>query len=248
MTRSGLTRTWLRAVQLQRAIMLPESKFVPSNAEPMNRFKLSLAILTLLCSGAFLIGSAQDQQTIDSAAQQQRPPRASGPFPGSPTPGHSAALPIRLELLMPTRELRSDETTLVDFIITNIGNEPIKLPSSVLLFDSEPKEALTLWLTSDGIKNQYLRGVGSGPLIKFEIVETSAELDGRSDEPKSFLALAPNKSIRVHASTPQLKAGTYSFTAHAELGLMSNGTNKGIGTADSEPVTTTLSTISPTSR
>jgi hypothetical protein len=102
------------------------------------------------------------------------------------------------------------------------------------------------WLTSDGIKDQYLYA-GSGRVIKFEIVEISAELDGRSDEPKSFLALAPSKSIRVHASSPQLKAGTYSFTAHAELGRMSNGTAEGIGTADSEAVTTTLSTI-PISR
>ena len=202
----------------------------------------------LLCSGVFLIGSAQDLQTIDAAAQQRRPPRARGPIPGSTSPGHSADLPIRLELLMPSPKLRPGETTLVDFIITNIGNEPIKLPSSVRLFNSEPMEALALWLTSDGIKDQYLRGEGSGPPIKFEIVEISAELDGRIDEPKSFLTLAPNKSIRVHASTPQLKAGTHSFTAHAELGLMSNGTNEGLGTADSEPVTTTLSTTSPTSR
>lgn len=228
--------------------MLPQSKFIPSDAEPMNRCKLSLAILTLLSSGAFLIGSTQDQQTIDAAGQQQRPPRGRGPFPGSTSPGHSSGLPIRLELLMPTRQLRADETTIVDFIITNIGTEPIKLPSSVLLFNSEPMQALTLWLTSDGIKEQYLRGEGSGPPIKFEIVEISAELDGRSDKPKSYLTLAPNKSIRVHASTPQLRAGTHSFTAHAELGLMSNGTNEGIGTADSEAVTTTLLTTSPTPR
>jgi len=215
--------------------------------EPMNRFKLSLATLTLLCSGVFLIGSAQDQQTIDAAAQQQRPPRGRGPFPGSASPGHSAGLPIRLELLMPSQKLRPDETTIVDFIITNIGTEPIKLPSSVLIFSSEPMDALTLWLTSEGIKDQYLND-GSGRLIKFEIVETSAELDSRSDEPKSFVVLAPNKSIRVHASSPQLKAGTHSFTAHAELGHMSNGTNELIGTADSEAVTTTLSSTSPTSR
>jgi hypothetical protein len=227
--------------------MLPKSKFAPSDGEPMNRFKLSLAILILLCSGAFLIGSAQDQQTIDAAAQQQRPPRGRGPFPGSPTPGNSAGLPIRLELLMPTRELRPDETTIVDFIITNIGTEPIKLPSSVLLFNSEPREALTLWLTSDGIKDQYLY-TGSGRVIKFETVQISAEMDGRSDEPKSFLALAPSKSIRVHASSPQLKAGTHSFTAHAEFGRFSNGSGEAIGTADSEPVTATLSAPSPTSR
>ena len=212
----------------------------------MKRFNLSLAIFALLCSGAFLIGSAQDQQTIDATAQQGRPLRGRGPFPGSASRGHSAGLPIRLELLIPIRELRPDGSMPVDFIITNIGTEPIKLPSSAVRFDFEPREVLTLWFTSDAIKDQYLKDVGSGRIVKIEIVPISAELDGRSDDPKSIFVLAPNKSIRVRASSPQLNGGTHSFTAHAELVRLSNGSSEGIGTADSEPVTTTLSTTSPT--
>jgi hypothetical protein len=207
----------------------------------MNRFNLFVAMLALLCSGAFLVGSAQDQQTIDATAQRQRPPRGRGPFPGSPTPGHSTGLPIRLGLLIPTGKLRPNGTTLADFIVTNIGTEPIKLPCSVLLFDSEPREELTLWLTSDAIKDQYAKDVNSGRLFKIEIIGISAELDGDSEEPGSYSVLAPNQSIRVHGPSPQLITGTHSFTAHAELIRTSNGTSERIGTADSEAVTTTLS-------
>jgi hypothetical protein len=104
-------------------------------------------------------------------------------------------------------------------------------------------EALTLWVTSDGIKPVFLRG-----LVRSEAVGISAELDGISDRPESFYLLDPNKSIRVHASTPQLKIGAYLFTAHAEFARFSNGFNNGIGTSDSEPVTATLSAISRNSR
>src|SRR5438105_934966 len=110
----------------------------------MNRFNLFWATFALLSSGAFLVSSAQAthdpifteyQQTIDTTAQVLRPPPGRGPFPGSSSSGHSAALPIRLELRIPTGELRPNGTTLVDFIITNIGAEPIKLPSSVAMFN-----------------------------------------------------------------------------------------------------------------
>ena len=140
-----------------------------------------------------------------------------------------------------TGELQPDGTAAVDFVITNISTEPIKLPSSAVLFNS-PMEALTLWLTSDGVKDFYLTGA-----IKIESVWISAELDGRSDDQKSFYALAPNKSIRVRASSPPLITGTHSFTAHAEFAHITN-TTEVIGTADSDSVATTLSTPSPTSR
>jgi hypothetical protein len=207
-------------------------------------------MVALLCSGTFLVGSAQDHQTIDATAQRQRPPRGRGPFPGSPLPGHSAGLPIRLELRIPTGELRPQGTILVDFMITNIGTEPIKLPSSVALFSSEPRESLTLWLTSDAIMGRAFIDRDTGSVIKIEIVEISAELDGGSDDLRSVYILAPNKSIRVRASSPLLKgkAGTYSFTAHAELARISNGTMQVTGTADSKSVITTLSVTRPTSR
>jgi hypothetical protein len=223
----------------------------------MNQSKLFWAIVALLFSGASRVSFAQHQQTIDTTAQEMRPPRGRGPFPGSARSGHSAHLPIRLELLIPTSELRADGTTLVDFIITNIGTDPIKLPSSVALFNSEPREQLTLWVTSDAIKDQYLRETGSGRLVKIKgVVGIGAELDGTSDDPKSLYLLPPNESIRVHASSPQLKSGTHSFTAHVELlrvSRVSNGssdviTSERIGTADSDPVATRLSTPSRTLR
>jgi len=90
--------------------------------------------------------------------------------------------------------------------------------------------------------------VSSGRLFNIEIVPINAELDGSSGDPTSFYVLAPKKSIRVHASSPQLDAGTHSFVAHAELARVSNGSTEVIGTADSEVVTTTLSATSPISR
>jgi hypothetical protein len=215
----------------------------------MDKLKIFLVLAALLCAGVLLAGSAQgnpDQLTIDATKQQSRPPRGRGPFPGSTSPGHTAGLPIRLQLLMPTHELRPDGTTAIDFVVTNISTEPIKLPSSVVLFNA-PMESLDLWLTSDGIKDQYLGDGKSGPLVKIEFVEISAELDGSSDDQKSFYSLAPNKSIRVRAFSPELIAGAHTFTAHAEFGRITN-TNELIGTADSDPVTTTLSTPSPKSR
>jgi hypothetical protein len=210
----------------------------------MSKLMFFAALAALLCSSVLLIGSAQDnsgQLVIEVTKQQSRPLRGAGPFPGSHTLGHSAGLPIRLELLMPNRGLRPNGTTTVDFIITNVGTEPIKLPSSVVLLDP-PMEALTLWLTSDGVQDFYFPG-GS----KIEAIQTSAELDGQSDDQKSFFALAPNKSVRVHATSPLLIAGTHSFTAHAEFARIT-GTTEVIGTADSNAVTTSLSMPNPTSR
>jgi hypothetical protein len=212
----------------------------------MKRFNLLLAAGAILGSGAFLWGLAQEPGTIDATAQRQRPPRGRGPFPGSASAGHSAGFPIRLELLIPSSRLQPDGITTVDFVITNIGTESVKVPSAVVLFDSAPRESLTLWLTSDWIKKQYLRDQRTGHLVEIGIVWISAELDG-GDDPKSFSSLAPSTSIRVHASSPPFNAGAYSFTAHAELTRISNGTAQLLGTADSEAVTAKLLAANPTS-
>jgi hypothetical protein len=154
-------------------------------------------------------------------------------------------LPIRLDLEISSGVLRPNGTAAIDFIITNIGTESIRLPSSVVLFNA-PMESLTLWVTSDAIKGIYAREVGSGRLVQlFDIVGISAELDGSSDDSKSFYSLAPNKSIRVHACSPEPMVGTHAFTAHAEFAHVTN-TTEVIGTADSDSVTTTLSIPSPT--
>src|SRR5260221_48569 len=209
----------------------------------MNRLGLFLIPLALSCLGMGLVVVAQnDPLIIDATAQSSPPPRGRGPSPGSASPGHSAGLPIRLDLLIPTTELRPDGTVLVDFVITNVGTEPISLPSSVNQNIEEQTSVLTLWLTSDAIRDQYAKDQQTGGLFKIEAVGTSAELYGRSDDPRTFNVLAPNKSTRVHASSHvQLSPGTHSITAHTELMRISNGKTEIVGTADSEAVIKTLS-------
>jgi hypothetical protein len=215
----------------------------------MERLKLFVALAAVLCTDVALVGSAQDKQdqlTIDATKQQSGPVRGRGPFPGSATPGHSAGLPIRLELQIPTGELRPDGTTVVDFIITSVGTETIKLPSILVSPNNEGTEVLTLWLTSDGIRDQYVKDQQTGRLFKFEAVVISAELYGRSDNPRTFMVLVPNTSMRVHASSRvQLNPGTHSITAHTELMRISNGKSEIVGTADSEAVTKMLSASGP---
>jgi len=212
----------------------------------MHRLKLLVALAALLSQGVMLGGSARDQLTIDATKQPSPTFKGCGPFPDSAAAGHSAGLPIRLELLIPTGELRPDGATLIDFLITDIGAEPIKLPSSVNQ-NMEPASVLTLWFTSDAIKDEYFKDVKSGRLIRVESPPTSAELYGRNADPQTFLVLAPNETIRVRAyARVALNPGTYSFTGHGELARLSHGTSELVGTADSEVVTRTLS--SPTAR
>ena len=217
----------------------------------MNRLHSIVALFPVLFLCAVLVGTAQNQFTIDATRLPETPPRGRGPFPGSATPGHSANLPIRVDLLFPTGALRPDGTTLVDFVITNVGTEPIMLPSAVNQNFARTIRTvvLTLWLTSDATKDRHFRDVKSGHLVKIESVGTSAQLYGRSDDPQSFQELAPNEKMRVHASSRvQLNSGTHSFTGHAELLQVLNGTSERIGTADAEVVMATLSTPSPTDR
>jgi len=202
---------------------------------------LAAALVALSWSGAILVGSPPGQLSLDATKQPSPPARGRGPFPGSAHPGHSAGLPVRLELEIPTGELRPDGTTLVDFLITNVGTEPITLPASVDQ-NMERTEVLTLWFTSDAIKDAYFRDRQTGRLFKSAIVGTSAELYGRSSDPRTLHVLAPNETMRVHASSRvELDTGAASLTGHAELLLLSNGRSDLVGTADAEPVTKTLS-------
>jgi hypothetical protein len=206
----------------------------------MDRWKLVLALVALSWPGAILVGSAQGQLTLDATKQPSPPLRGRGPFPGSVHPGHSAGLPIRLQLQIPTGELRPDGTTLVDFIITSVGTEPITLPTSVDQ-NVERTDILTLWLTSDAIKDTYLIDQGTGRRVKVNIIGTSAELYGRSSDPQTFHVLTPNETIRVHASSRvELNPGTASLTGHAELLRVLQGPSDLVGNAESEPVTKTL--------
>ena len=202
-------------------------------------------MVSLSCLGMILVGSAQNQLTIDATKQPSWLLRGRGPFPGSATPGHSGGLPIRLELLIPTGGLRSDETTLVDFVITNVGSEPIALPASVDQ-NIERTDLLTLWFTSDAIKNAYLRDDQTGLLTRIEVVGTSVELYGYKNAPRTFHVLNPNETIRVHASSRvRLYPGRYSFTGHANLARVSRENTEDVGTADAEPIIKTLSRPTP---
>jgi hypothetical protein len=218
----------------------------------MQRLNLLLALAALLSPGAISAALAQDVLTVDATNQTMRPPRGRGPFPGSATPGHSDSFPIRLELQFPTSEITPRGSVLVDFIMTNVGAEPIKLPCSVSLFqtlssadvpdpDIGGTSILMLWITSDAIIDQYIKDLRTGQLFKSSIVGISAELDGGTRDPRSFCVLTPGKSLKVHAHPGvALNAGTHSFTAHALLELNSRGTSKLEGSADSEPITKTL--------
>lgn len=223
-------------------IMFPGFKRATEHLELQRGGRRELVVVLQIadtCSGGCIV--RPPQKVLDVTAGQTRPPRERGPFPVSERPGHSLGLPIKVQLLLPATEvLRPDGTEGVDFTITNIGTDPIKLPSSVLLANSGPYEALTLWLTSDAIKDQFFKDTATGDLVKIAAVPISAELDGTDDDPNSFEIVAPGEYILVHASSPELIEGTYSFTAHAELLRISNGRSELIGTADSGPSTATL--------
>ncbi|PYT28638.1 MAG: hypothetical protein DMG58_18035 [Acidobacteria bacterium] len=134
-------------------------------------------------------------------------------------------------------------------MITNVGTEPIAIPSS-LDGNGPSSDILTLWFTSDAANDEYFKDTASGRTVKIEIVPTSAELYSRSNDPHSFLLVAPNQSVKVHASSRvQLRPGTHTATAHAELLHIlvrdSSASSELVGTADSEAVTTTLATANP---
>jgi hypothetical protein len=207
----------------------------------MIRRNFVTALLLLSCNGRICPGLTQDQLIIDATEQPSPPVRARGPFPGSSRPGHSPGLPIQIGLKIRTGELRSDGTMLVDFTITNVGPEPITLPTSI---DQtiDRTDVLTLWFTSDGIQSTYMKDQQTSQLVKFEAVGTSAELNGRSNDPRTFHVLAPNATILVHASSRVgINPGLHSFTGHAELLRVSYGARGSVGvvtlgTAEAVPV------------
>jgi hypothetical protein len=193
----------------------------------MNRLMLLVTLFALLSPGWAQVTATQYQLTIDATKQPSPPARGRGPWPGSSSPGHSADLPIQIDLLVPTGELRPDGivlgTTPVDFVITNIGTKPITLPISVN-HRVPATSVLTLYLTSDAIADR-------------DFQSTSAELRGDIDDPQSFYVLSPHQSILVHASSRvRLQGGTHSLTAHAELLRLSHGSSELVGTADSHAI------------
>ena len=226
----------------------------------INLLAVNCSVVVLLYSAFSAIGHPQSQQgkqaqdvlTLDATNQITRPPRGRGPFPGSAVPGHSDGFPIRLDLGFLRSDIPQYDSALLDYTITNIGVEPVKLPCSVVVFptlsssdrpdpDNGGTSILTLWITSDAIIDHYATDQETGRLFKISAVGISAELDGGSRDPQSFCTLNPGRSLRVHSRAGvALKTGTHSLTAHAVLELNSQGTSKLVATADSEPITTTL--------
>jgi len=186
----------------------------------MNSWKVIVICLGLHCSIANLYGESHCQSAIDATRQPVSAPRGLGPTPRSDLPGHSAGFPVRLDLVLGTGMMEADGTKLIDFVITNIGGKPIKLPVSID-WNAQKTRVLTLYLTAAG---------GSFPVDHL----TSAELFGGSGSSQTSCLLAPGKAMRVHASTRfRLTPGTHSFTAHAELVELVGGTSELLGTADS---------------
>ena len=196
-----------------------------------------LALLGFACLSAGFLISASVQVTVDATKQLAGPPRARGPFPGSDSPGHSAGLPVKLELVIKAGKLSPDGTILVDFLITNVDSEPIRLPSSVRPTSGSVRTyyLLTLWLTGNAIKKQYAVDQQSGRPFEIGFVQTSAELHGDSDATQDSALLAPDATMLVHASSrAQVNPGSHSITAHAALERIANGRAELLGTADSE--------------
>lgn len=214
----------------------------------LHKIRAMLALLSFTCLGGGLLVSAGAPLTVDATRQPSGAPRGRGPFPGSISAGHSAGLPIKLELFVPAGELSSEGTILVDFLITNVGPDAIRLPSSVRHATGidRPYSLVTLWLTSDAIKKQYAKEQQTGRLFEIAAVATSAELYADSDDADSLALLPPGASMMVHASSRvQLNPGRHSITAHAELERISNGAAELVGTADSETLRKTLTEVKP---
>ena len=184
---------------------------------------LVVTCVGISCSTASFSGELRQQFTIDATHQPVPASRGMGPLPGSNHPGHSAGFPIVLDLVIGTAQLGEGGRGFVDFVITNVGHEPITLPVSVenTVENTPPTQVLTLYISVAD---------GGGPVD----LTTSAELYGDSADPETFRLLARGKTMRVHASTRfRLPPGPHLLTAHAELLRQVGGTSKLVGTAES---------------
>jgi len=140
------------------------------------------------------------------------------------------------------------EPSIVDFLITSVDSDPIRLPSSVrpTSGSDRPYYLLTLWLTGDAIKNQYAVDQQTGRPFEIGVVQTSAELHGDSDANQDSALLAPGASMLVHASSrAQVNPGSHSIAAHAVLERIANGSAELFGTADSETFRMTFTEAKP---
>jgi hypothetical protein len=191
----------------------------------MKRWFASIMWVVLVPAASAFAGSSetQIQATIDATRGIPSARRGMGPFPNSELSHKPSAFPVRLDLLIPSGQLRQDDTSLFDFVLTNVSSHSIRLPVSV---DARSKHThmLTLYMTStDG----HLRGD----------IPPCAELFGQADNPATFMHLLPGRSVVVHASSRfVVPIGHLSLVGHAEYLLLSNGTSTVIGSTDSNEV------------
>lgn len=187
-------------------------------------------VATIIC--VVLIGAAsafagkpetQIQAVVDATGEPPSAPRGMGPTPDSQFPHHSNAFPVRLDLRVPSGRLEQNDTSLFDFVLTNVGSHSITLPIS-LDGRSKHTRTMTLYITSpDG----RLRG----------FLPPCAELFGQTDHPATFMRLQPGRSLVVHASSRYLiPVGHLSLVGHVEYLALSKGTSTSIGTTDSNQV------------
>jgi hypothetical protein len=181
--------------------------------------------MVLVAAVSAFAGRAQTQiqATIDATRGIPSARRGMGPFPNSGPSHQPSAFPVRLDLLIPSGRLKQDDTSLFDFVLTNVSSHAIRLPVSV---DSRSKHThvLTLYITSpDG----HLRGD----------IPPCAELFGQADNPATFMHLLPGRSVVVHASSRfVVPIGHLSLVGHAEYLLLFDGTSTVIGSTDSNEV------------
>lgn len=191
----------------------------------MKRWLASIVWVVLVPTTCAFAGSSeiQIQATIDATRGIPSARRGMGPSPNSGLAHQPSTFPVRLDLLIPSGQLRQDDTSLFDFVLTNVSPHSIRLPVSV---DARSKHThvLTLYITSaDG----HLRGD----------IPPCAELFGEADKPATFMHLLPGRSVVVHASSRfVVPIGHLSLVGHAEYLLLSNGTSTVIGTTDSNEV------------
>lgn len=210
----------------------------------MKRTRSIFVVFLVLFYCVLFIGAEKYSLIVDATKQMAPPAPGRGPFPRSIILGYTPDLPLIVELKFPTDKIRSDRNVLMDFVITNIGTEVIRFPSSVhqpLMYGESAglTDVLTLFFTADegaiGVSMRKKPNVsGNGLMGSYG---TSAELYGKLDDPQSYYLLAPHESILVHASSRMpLRPGTHKFVAHAELARISGGassTSQLIGVTDS---------------
>jgi len=201
----------------------------------MRRPYLLGVLVTLLA----IVASAQLTVDATGATRERKRPATTG---GGGGIGRKASLRLSIEVLYPSSD--GDGKTVVEFTLTNSGNEQLEIPVSPNPGDLEPedpKEAYT-------VTTLALR-IDCTKAGKTETVRGGANLFGSVAFPGTSVPLAPGESIRVLAKVlfPPAQAVETSFVAYAGLGSESIKTVGGrttsmsheIGYALSQPYTAT---------